>query len=159
MVNTRTLNQLIEVFRDIADRHQMINHFYVGLDSDFTTDNMPTYPSLLVNPVGAGMPIGGNGFSVFSVDFNVKILDLLTDSHDNQFEILSDGLETLKDIISEFSTHPVYIESDFNIDNSLSFSVSRDVLNSDVAGWSVQITLVAPNRSSYCGSPITPLTT
>lgn len=158
MANTRTLNQLIEAFRDIADRHQMVNHFYVGLDSDFTTDNKPTYPSLLVNPVSAGMPKTDNGFSMFSVNFEVKILDLLTESNDNQFEILSDGLETLKDIISEFTTHPNYVESDFNVENSLSFNVSRDVLNSDVAGWSVTITLLAPNRTSYCGSPITPLT-
>lgn len=154
MATTRTLNQLLDIFENVTTRHMQVKTFYKGENSDFEASTKSKYPALLVNPTGASSPNNANGFSTFTVDFEVQILDL-THKHDsNDFDVLSDGLEILKDIVIEFTQHPTYVESDFSIDGGLSFTPIRNEYDSEASGWSVTISLLTPNRTSYCGTPI-----
>jgi len=101
MATFRTLNQLVAIFESIATRHMQISTFYKGENSAFESSTNATYPALLVNPTGASSPLTANGFSTFIVDFQVQILDLTHKNDSDDFEILSDGLEILKDIVIE----------------------------------------------------------
>lgn len=152
--DTRTLNNLIATFESLANRHLQINTFLAGQDSEVGASETLIYPALLVNPVGAELPKGENGFSMFSVEFNIEIVDLVHKDNSNEFEVLSDGLEVLKDIINEFQNSETYQDSEMEIENSLRLSPIHDKYGSEVSGWEVNIVLIAPNRNNFCDSPI-----
>jgi hypothetical protein len=156
MSSYRTLNDLLKAFRDIGGRHQQINTFFVGQDFDLGNETV-RHPILSVNPVSAVLPKNENGYSLYSVNFTVKVMDLVNKNKSNEEEVLSDNLEVLKDIVTEFNTHPFYIESDFNIEGDISFSTVRGVFDSDLTGWETEITIVAPNKSYFCGLPLNSL--
>ena len=149
-----TLNRLIQVFESVAGRHKQINSFEAVVDGEIEANEDMMYPALLVNPTGAVVPKTANGFSSFAVDFKVVLVDLVQKDSSNGFEVLSDGLEVLKDIVNEFNTHPYYIESEFNIDNTLNFIPLHNKYTSEVSGWEVSITLLSPNRNTFCGAPL-----
>ncbi len=149
-----TLNQIIKAFADITERHRQLNTFFVGDNWEIGASEALLHSVLAVNPTKADMPKTENGYSSFSVDFNVKCFDLVDKDESNEQEVLSDTLEILKDIINEFNTHPFYIEGDFLIDGNVSFTPFTEAFDSEVSGWEATFTLTSPNRRSYCSNPI-----
>ena len=156
MADYNTLNTLIAAFNDIANRHKQLKSFGVGNDWEVGASAALTHAALWINPTNASMPKGENGYSSYSVDFDVKVFDLVNLDESNENEVLSDTFEIIKDVVNEFNTHPDYINSDFNIINDLNFTSFTEKFDSSVSGWQVTFTLLAPNQRSYCTDPIEP---
>ena len=149
----RTLNDIIRAFQDIGERHLQIKTFFVGQDFDLGNDTARN-SILAVNPISAVLPKTDGGYTSYAVDFTVKVLDLVNKDMSNELEVMSDGLEILKDIVSELNTHPYYIESSFDIIGDVSFEPARGVFDSDLTGWECTFTLEAPNYRYFCGLPM-----
>ena len=46
-----TLNNVLNLFKDIADRHRQINDYEVSQDFNIDADDAPIYPILVVNSI------------------------------------------------------------------------------------------------------------
>ena len=149
----RTLNDIVRAFQDIGERHLQIKTFFVGQDFDLGNDTARN-SILAVNPISAVLPKTEGGYTSYAVDFTVKVLDLVNKDMSNELEVMSDGLEILKDIVSELNTHPYYIESSFDIIGDVNFEPARGVFDSDLTGWECTFTLEAPNYRFFCGLPM-----
>lgn len=154
MSQFNTLNQLIAALKSIATRHKQINSFGVGDAWEVGATNELVHPVLWVNPVTADMPKTENGYSSYTVDFNITLFDLVNKDETNENEVLSDTFGMIRDIVNEFNTHPDYIDSEFNIINDLSFESFTERYDEEVSGWEVTFSLESPNRRSFCSSPI-----
>lgn len=153
-----TLNNLLAALQDIATRHKQINSFGVGDEFEIGVSQALIHPVLWVNPVAASMDKGDNGYTSYDIDFNVRVFDLVNKDESNENEVLSDAFEILKDVVTEFNTHPYYIESAFNIKDTLNFTPFTEKYDEEVSGWEVVMRLEAPNKRSFCGIPVEPIT-
>jgi hypothetical protein len=149
----RTTNDIISIYRSIGQRHQQINTFFIGQDFDLGKEAL-RHPVLAVNPVSAVLPKTENGYTMYTLDFTVKVFDLLNKDKNNEEDVISDTLEILKDIVSEFNQHPDYYENEFNIIGDVSFTTMRGYYDSDVTGWECTIRVQSPNRRGFCLLPL-----
>jgi len=150
----RTLNDLLLAYKDIGARHKQVHTVFIGQDFDIDKGEEIRYSLLAINPISAVLPKGDNGYSLYSSTFTIKVVDLVNKDLTNEEDVLSDSLEILKDIVTEFNQHPFYIDSEFNIEGDISFTPIRGEFNSDATGWECDITLVAPNHRYFCGLPL-----
>lgn len=149
-----TVNQITELFRDIANRHLQINSFKSEQDFNIDAEEALLFPVLVVNPTGSEMPKTDNGFTSYSVSFSMQVVDLMNKDRDNEDDVISDTLTILREVINEFSTHPDYMDDALDITGNISFTPIRGGYDSDVSGWRCGITFESPNDLSYCTSPI-----
>ena len=151
-----TIEQIILLFKDVAERHKQINGFVVSEDYDLGTTETSSFPLLAIVPTNPNLPRTVNGFSMFSMDFELKLLDLADGS--DKIHVYSDAVEILKDIVNEFATHPYYADNSIDIVNDVNMEKLDGFTDEDLYGYGTVITLVSPNKISFCGSPITNLT-
>ena len=153
----QTVNQLISVFKDISTRHYQINGFGVGDNwENGTIEKM--HPVLWINPTTATMPSSDNGYKTFEIDFEVRVFDLVNKDESNEKEVLSDCIDILKDIITEFKGHPYYVNSQLNIIDDINFEAFTEEFDEEVSGWVCEISLMTPVLTSFCGIPSADIT-
>lgn len=153
----QTVNQLISVFKDISTRHYQINGFGVG-DNWENGASEKMHPVLWINPTTAAMPSSDNGYKTFEIDFEVRVFDLVNKDESNEKEVLSDCIDILKDIITEFKGHPYYVNSQLNIIDDINFEAFTEELDEEVSGWVCEISLMTPVLTSFCGIPSADIT-
>jgi len=153
MADIQTYNNIIDIFRDIANRHYQIADFFVG-DIWEEDANTRLYPLLVVNPVSALMEKSDNGYATFEITMDVQISDQVFKSEANETDVKSDTLQMLQDIIVEFNQHPFYTNSRFDITNDLNFETFTEKNDDELTGWTVQIILRTPNIRKFCGIPV-----
>lgn len=158
MANIRTINNVIEVFKDISTRHYQLNSFGNGLKEDIGASKELLYPILWIDIDSAELILSDNGFSEFELDVNVRVGDLVNKDKSNEDDVLSDSLEILKDIMIEFNQHPYYNESKFNLSDSVTFEKFTEDTDEVISGWETDITLRMVNNNRYCGLPISGIT-
>ena len=149
-----TLNQLISLYQDIGNRHKQVNDFMAVQDFNIEMDRAPTYPLLVVNPVSANMPKSEGGYTVFNTTLELQVLDLVNKDNNNRMDVMSDTQQIIADIVTEFSTHPYYMENSIDTVNDISFDPIRGAYGGDVDGWKISITLEHPVKLSHCSAPI-----
>lgn len=149
-----TLNQLIKVFNDIADRHYQINDFSDDQDFNIDADNAPDYPILVARGTNPSLLSSDNGYKTKSITFDVQVVDLVNKDMNSENDVMSDTLQILTDVVTELSNHPDYIEDELNIIGDIDFNPLWGVYDSDVTGWKIEIDIQQPNKSSYCTNPI-----
>ena len=153
----QTVNQLISVFKDISTRHYQINGFGIGDNwENGTSEKM--HPVLWINPTTATMPSSDNGYKTFEIDFEVRVFDLVNKDESNENEVLSDCIDILKDIITEFKGHPYYVNSQLNIIDDINFEAFTEEFDEEVSGWVCEISLMTPVLTSFCGIPSAEIT-
>ena len=152
-----TIEQIILLFKDVAARHKQINGFVVSEDYNLGTVDETQFPLLAIVPTNPNLPRDENGFTMFTMDFEIKVLDLVNEDLDNKINVYSDSVEILKDIVSEFSTHPYYHELSLDIVSDASMEKLDGFTDMDLYGYGTELTLASPNKFSFCGSPITNL--
>ena len=153
-----TLNQLIVIFRYIATRHKQVHSFKVAQDFNIDAEEALRFPCLVINPITSQLPKTDNGYSIYSVTFDIQLLDLMNKDRDNEDDVISDNLTILREIVNEFNTHPYYMDSGIDLVGNISFTTIRGAYDSDVTGWRCTMEMQSPNRLSFCGSPIENLT-
>jgi hypothetical protein len=154
----QTINQLISVFKDIATRHYQINGFGIGDAWEVGASTEKMHPVLWVNPVTASMPSSDNGYKTFEIDFEVRVFDLVNKDESNENNVLSDTIDVLKDIVTEFKGHPYYVNSQLNIIDDISFEAFTEEFDEEVSGWLCEISLMTPVLTTFCGIPATDIT-
>ena len=152
-----TLEQIILLFKDVAARHKQINGFVVSEDYNLGEIDDNDFPLLAIVPTSPNLPRDENGFSMFTTDFEIKLLDLVNDDLDNKINVYSDSIEILKDIVNEFATHPYYMDLGIDIISDASMTKLDGFTDLDLYGYGTELTLASPNKISFCGSPITNL--
>ena len=154
----QTVNQLISVFKDISTRHYQINGFGIGDNWENGASGAKMHPVLWINPTTATMPSTDNGYKTFEIDFEVRVFDLVNKDESNENEVLSDCIDILKDIITEFKGHPYYVNSQLNIIDDISFEAFTEEFDEEVSGWVCEISLMTPILTSFCGIPSADIT-
>jgi len=159
MSKIQTVNQLISVFKDIAKRHYQINGFGIGDNWEIGASEAKMHPVLWINPIAASMPESENvGYKTFEIDFEVRVFDLVNKDESNENDVLSDTIDTLKDIITEFKGHPYYVNSQLNIVNDIDFDPFTEEFDEEVSGWVAELSLKTPVLTSWCGLPMEEIT-
>lgn len=149
-----TLNILLKAFEDIATAHKQINSFGIGELPEIGASNALTMPALWINPVEAVMAKNENGYSVATYEFNVRVFDLVDKGEENENDVLSDTIQVLQDIVSEFNSNPTYAESNILIQNDLTFEPFSENYDEEVSGWEVNMELTSPRNDCYLDKPL-----
>lgn len=148
-VNIISLNQIIDLFKDFADRHYFINDFGYGATSDIGTSRQMEFPYMWVTTTQDSVINPQNKTAIPDLSFVVLFMDktniqenyLQTNgvNSNNVQEVLSDMLQVLQDFVTE-------VQVNFN-NYGLSFvDVVRcypgiDETQDSVNGWIGEFTL------------------
>lgn len=149
-----TLNNVLGLFENIAERHQQI--FYYAEEQDFNigTEEASNYPKLVVNPSTPVLPKGENGYSMLRFSIDLQVIDLLDKDMSNEKDVMSDTMQIITDIVTEFSSHPDYFEQGIDITNDITLESLRGVYDSDATGYKCTLEIEIPLKSSYCTNPV-----
>lgn len=114
-VNIISLNQIIALFKDFADRHYFINDFGYGATSDIGTSRQMVFPYMWVTTTQDSVIRIGNKTAIPDLSFVVLFMDKTNNQENyldingvnsnNVQEILSDTLQVLQDFVTEIQVN------------------------------------------------------
>ena len=159
---------IIDDFKQIADKHKQINSFGTGdirqliyltqqkQGQPNTDNNAPTYPLMFVLPSSVQ-----RDEQFLTYTFSVVIADIMNaKNYDTETDILSDTLQIAEDVLAQFKYSVTSAEGDYEEKydvqfpaNIQSFSESYDDL---LCGWTLTINLVIDNPLNRCIAPFKP---
>jgi hypothetical protein len=151
-----TINQIIDVFRDIADRHLMINDFGNGPTYNIGAAKPLNFPYLWVENGDINTVFSVNGMKEKRLTFNLYLMDKINKGDDNFDEIISDTEFILSGIIQEFSQLPFYVQNKLSLFQDISMQPVVEETDDNVNGWLASIALKIPIPYTYCEMPILP---
>lgn len=142
-----TLNQIVQNFQEIADKHRQIHAFKFGVtqhdfDSSGTTDCAEMWVTLNPSPIG---------ISTTEFSFSMALVDAVRRGKDNQTEVLSDLAQIAKDIIGQLRHQSYAWDFDMSQKPSLNFAVQQSTYN--YAEVSFDFTLTIPDPVDSCRIP------
>ena len=141
----RTLNQIINELKEIANQHLQINSFNAGTLDDFATSGDTRYPAMWVTYQNASIAQRTESFS-----FSIWIVDRVKKDRTNLIEIHSDCKSILNDIKAQLNA-PGYgwsLTQDWNYQ-----AVFEPFMEDEVAGWFADITISQPFSNDTCQIP------
>ena len=154
-----TLNMIIDLFRDIADRHLMVNDFGNGPSYNIGASNPMKFPYLWVENQSATTISSVNGMKEKQYTFVLYLMDKINKGDDNFDEIISDTDFILDGIIQEFSQSPFYVQNRISLVGNIVMQPVVEVTDDNVNGWQATLTFKVPIFKTYCDMPILPVTT
>mgnify|MGYP003634890911 FL=1 len=143
----KTYKNIVEQFKDLATRHKMVNSFNSGdiYDVNFDDENKsPIYPYVHLVPQPSQMLENEMLFV-----FNLIVMDLVDTEFANYYDIQSDCIQIVQDIIFEFKGQ----NQTEQILDPTSFSVFTERFNDEVSGANATITLSIPQEINICENP------
>lgn len=153
MASLLTYNGVIDIIRDIAQRHYQINTFQLGKDWELENNEDIIYPILQVYPEVARMPQRNGDYKTINISLVCKVIDLVNQDEINEKDIHSDTLQIAQDIVNEINQHPYYQRSNANIIGDINFTSLEEFEDDYTAGWQFNLELQLINHNSYCGLP------
>jgi hypothetical protein len=153
--NTLSINKIILMFQDIANRHKMINQFSYGPLSDVNTEGEFKMPYLHIENTTTTLS-KGNGITYREVfyDFDVYIMDRINKGDNNYVETTSDTLYILHTIITEISQHPYYVDAGLKLDGDINTEAVFEVTDDNVNGHKTSLRFKQGFRYTPCTIPI-----
>jgi hypothetical protein len=150
----RTLNQLIEVFKDFADSHgQIRGSFGVGDLWEVGMSGKLNYPVLWINPTDSRVIKGVGGYSTTETTFRVFILDRVDEAETNENEVLSDTNLIGHDLIRHIDSDPVFLNGDYTFNNGdITFEFVTEKLKDKVSGVYMSLAFQYPFNLG-CSTP------
>ena len=155
--NTVSINKIVSIFRDLADRHDMIADFDFGEEYDINASRQLKYPYLWVDVDTTTITKGANGYKERLITFSLLVMDRIDMGSSNYQEIISDTHYIMETIISEMSQHPYYVEMNISLANNVTLTPVIEATDANCNGYRADITLKIPIRYTYCNSPIVPI--
>ena len=151
-----TYNGIVEYFREVADKHTQINSFSFGDIEDADLEKTTEYPLLHVGVTGANIDE-----RVISYDINVMLIEIIDDKgdqKDNEKYALSNTLQILQDLQTEFLKGSSIVTPETKLTgNALSCTPITGNYNNRVVGWSTLMTIEGINESEPCNIPYAPI--
>lgn len=153
--NTLSINKIIDMFKDIAERHLMINAFSYGPLSDINTEGELKMPYLHVENTSSTLS-RGNGISYREVfyDFDVYVMDRINKGDSNYQDTTSDTLYILHTIITEISQHPYYVAAGLRLDGDINTEAVFEATDENVNGHKTSLRFKQGFRYTPCTIPI-----
>ncbi len=146
-----TLKKVIARLKQLADNHQMINHFFIGEAERFVTADVK-YPALFVEFEDGDMSLDSR-LTTFS--FGLYFFDLLATASDsllNEFDVKSDMAQIASDYMA------MLYDVDYNDWDVQTSSVPMDIKEyqfSDLcAGVSLKVKIAIRFDANLCQVPI-----
>lgn len=156
MASTLSYTQIIKILESIAERHYMINSFFVGENHDANAADI-VYPLLKVYPRLARFPQTNGEYKTIDIILNVQVLDRMQQNGDNETDVQNDTLRIFQDIVNEINQHPFYAHSNTSLVGDVEVGSIGEVYDDYLAGWECTLTLRIINNNSFCGLPFSEL--
>lgn len=151
-----TYNGIIEYFKEVANKHLQINSFSFGDIDDADLEKIEEYPLLHVGVSGANLDE-----RVISYDINIMLIEIIDDKDDrkeNEKYALSNTLQILQDLQTEFLKGSSIVTPDTKLTgNALSCQPITGNYNNRVVGWSTLMSIEGANESEACNIPYMPM--
>lgn len=151
-----TYNGIIEYFKEVANKHTQINSFSFGDIEDADLEKIEEYPLLHVGVTGANIDE-----RVISYDINIMLIEIIDDKvdrKDNEKFALSNTLQILQDLQTEFLKGSSIVTPETKLTgNALSCQPITGNYNNRVVGWSTLMTIEGANESEACNIPYLPM--
>lgn len=152
---TKTYKQIVETFRDICDRHKMVNTFVNNHPLEINESN-PIFPVVAVYP---GLtPVYKNSMKLKLKFF---VMDQLNDDESNEVEILSDTLQISKDFFDELVENEELYGFTLDMTNLVGEPFAENFRSSEgtdiedyVAGWYFELDIDVVSEKNNCITPI-----
>lgn len=141
----RTLNQIINELKEIANQHLQINSFNAGTLDDFATSGDTRYPAMWVSYENAAISTRTESYS-----FSIWIVDRVKKDRSNLIEVHSDCKSILNDIKAQLND-PGYgwvLGQDWNYQ-----AIFEPFMEDEVAGWLADVTISQPFSNDVCQIP------
>ena len=153
--NTLSINRIISMFEDIANRHLMINAFSYGPMSDINTEGELRMPYLHVENTTTTLSTG-NGITYREVfyDFDVYVMDRINKGDSNYQETTSDTLFMLYSIIAEINQHPYYVDAGLKLSDDIQTESVFEATDENVNGHRATLRFKQGFRYTPCTVPI-----
>ena len=148
-----TIEKITALFSEIASNHKQIKKFVVCEDYDFSIDESE-FPVMLVMPNNANVPKNDGGYNTFTVDFDIKILDLKLEDGSNKLAVYSDAVEILKDIVVISATHPYFSNQGIVVEGDNGFDKLDGFSDEDLYGYGTTLNVTTPIEIGYCAMPL-----
>lgn len=150
-LNTITYNQIVKKFEDIITANKFIKTFVAGdiYEIDLTET---TY-------MYAHLSIESATFdnAQLTYSFRLYVMDIVNKDEGNENDVLSDTLQVINDVISEFrngsSTFGLETMQDYEIQDTISCSPFTERFDNEVSGWSADIDVTVINHYNACNNP------
>ena len=141
----RTLNQIVNELKEIANQHLQINSFSAGTLDDFATSGDTRYPAMWVTYENAAI-----GEKTEAYSFTLFIVDRVKKDRSNLIEVHSDCKSILNDIKAQLNA-PGYgwsLTQDWNYQ-----ALFEPFMEDEVAGWFADITITQAFSNDTCQIP------
>jgi hypothetical protein len=153
--NTLSINKIVLMLEDIANRHKMINQFSYGPISDINTEGVIKMPYLHVENVGSSLSRGGGvDYREIYFNFDIYVMDRINKGDSNYLDTSSDTLYILYTIITEITQHPYYIAAGLKLVDDISTESVFEATDENVNGHRATIRFKQGFRYSTCTIPI-----
>lgn len=146
-----TLNQIIIRLQKIAEAHRLINHFFIGSYDDFKASEDIEYPCLFVELQEQGTIDKTSKQLTFNFRFwFLDLLNVATESKENQFELYSDLLQIAQDYLALLH-NPEYDDWTISQSNQLGFGSYQ--LQDVTIGVDARVSISIRNLTNRCQVP------
>lgn len=155
-MNTVTINNIVEIFNDIANRHNMIYDFGYGATENIGNDSLIKYPLLWLDTPSNNIQFSDmNTTGFYNID--LYCMDILDKDQINYRDSISDTDFILNNIITELTRSSFYRENQIKIDGSVTKTLSVYDGRDNIVGWQASFVLKFPIRYTNCNIPIDPI--
>jgi len=153
MADLLSYKQVLDILESIAERHYLINSFYIGEPHDMNTEDL-VYPVLQVYPEIARFPQIEGEYKTVELRMKIKVLDKDLQDNSTQADVHNDTFRICQDIINEINQHPFYLHSNATIAGDIELGQLNEFLDDYLCGWEFDLNLRFLNTNSFCGLPI-----
>ncbi|RYY51484.1 MAG: collagen-like protein [Chitinophagaceae bacterium] len=146
-----TIRQIIGMFNDLADNHDMINDFGSGQIYEIGADRSMMFPYLWVEYVTTVSRKGANGYNTDKHTFKLYLSDKVMKGGLNSNDITSTATFILQTLVAQLSQHQYYRELKMSLEDDVTYS---SYFASPDDGVYATVTITVPNTITVCNSPI-----
>ena len=102
-----TLNNILNIFKTIGANHLQINEVFIGKDYDMAASEKANHVLLMIDTPSAVLPKTDNGYTSQTMDFDIKVVDLVDKDLANKQDVNSDTLSIIKDVVIALNQNPL----------------------------------------------------
>lgn len=155
MITTKSVNELVNIFKILANANAMVNDFGFGPGYNLNT-NERQYPIVWIEPnqFGAIRDRPGQGnFQVFNMGFNIYVVDRMMKGDTNFDDILSDTNFIMQTLITDIDQSEQFTNLGINTIGNISWYPIFEGGNDNYVGYKATIVLAIPNTLTPCTTP------
>jgi hypothetical protein len=141
----KTINNIFDLFKTIAQEHYQINSFVYGDITELDNYDNINYPVLIVAPITTVV-----NDNTLNHTYRIAIADLVKKDENNQVEVWSDTQQILTDIAKVFR----YDSDLFSLIGEPILTPFKERWNDDVSGWQGDFEIEFNFDNSECNIPI-----